>query len=446
MQRPERRIDRFALCDFMRAKRHVFARLSSDRGGRRKEAHRFLYHLLGKLQLLHCFGSNVGVSNDRADFVAQAFLRRLILGQQPQAPAERDGRCFMPRDQKAVEIGDEFGVGHRAAAFGVLGGQQPIDDRLPLPVRRAPRREETRGFVVEIAHVAIDFRRARKRQPCRQAKQSENPLPGDGRKTLLQSGDEPAAIEGAGDAEHCLLDDRESDVRRRAHHIDRRPRRGEAPVLRLGFGAIDECRRKRQKIFMTEGRRQGAPLPFPVRAFDKEQRVAIDDGGQRADGDEVARKTVRAHDQNFFDEFGIGEIMRAPDERPDAIKREIGFAIGGGRPVFEKITFGRAPVRPLVGREGRENPDRETSRDFYAKKIFASMTSVNLHKKARHAVKSCNGGSSRMRERLPSAVTFARQCAKLLAPTMFLRTQIRGFDYGKPEAAQLRQRRYPRHA
>ena len=49
---------------------------------------------------------------DALRLLARALLRRLILGEQPEGPGERDGRGLMAGEQKAVQIGDE--LAHRS--------------------------------------------------------------------------------------------------------------------------------------------------------------------------------------------------------------------------------------------------------------------------------------------------------------------------------------------
>ena len=80
------------------------------------------------------------------------------------------------------------------------------------------------------------------------------------------------------------------------------PRR--APFLRLRLRAADEMGNERQNILIAKGRRDGAPLPFPFRAFREEQRLALDRPAQRLARDVVAAKSVGARDQQLLDQLG----------------------------------------------------------------------------------------------------------------------------------------------
>ena len=86
-------------------------------------------------------GTDLLFARDLRHFFAQALLRSLILGEEPERPGHRDGRGLVTGDKEGVEIALELGVGHHALRLRVSRRQEKLqkNPRARRPMRAALR-------------------------------------------------------------------------------------------------------------------------------------------------------------------------------------------------------------------------------------------------------------------------------------------------------------------
>jgi len=80
------------------------------------------------------------------DFVSDPVLRRLIFSQQPQGPAERHCRGFMPRGNESEKIRSQFLIVQGTTGFWIACRNEEVQDIIVIRTAAAPRGDDLIGL------------------------------------------------------------------------------------------------------------------------------------------------------------------------------------------------------------------------------------------------------------------------------------------------------------